>query len=692
MRKEYITFSQDIPLKISFTSIKEYPFHWHNSIQIIFVLEGTIKVTIESGTYELIKNDLEIINVDETHRIFSNDKNNKVLIFYFDVSFFEKYYNDMENILFYTNTTDDGAQIGVEYEELRTMLSILLCEYVQKQVDFDEEIESTLVDLLYHLINNFHYLMYEQEDFRQNKDQLGRYHRIAKYIYNNYNNKISLQDIADKEFLSTHYLSHEIKYAMGYSFTDLLNLTRVEESVKLLLDTDKTISEISEDVGFSHTRYYNKHFKIHYKISPNQFRKKYKVDEETFQEHKKLIFFELKDSLSYIDPYLQNYDRYNFENKITKVRIDVESDLEEFDKSFKDIVNIGDAFDLLLEDNKDIMEEIQAEIFFEYGRIFNLFSYDMGVFPSYKFFNWNRAKSVLEYMESINLKPLILIDSIDFSEDEFMNILKSFINYFIEMDEFDIYNLKFQFSSNIEKELVEKITTLLNSYELDICEDVFYDSFDINLIYDTAYMIPYIINKTIQKNKSWNTLRAFDALDKQVNLTNEVFFGYPGIVNDMGIKKPSYYAYYLLNKLGDTIICKDDGYIVTKTDDEYQILLYSYNEDLDELIKFEHFSRLRGFKNTIKQKLSINIVNIPTDTRMTVYEVNEKIGSSYNYWKGMGSPIRLNKEEKEILHKASFPKIHFRYTKKSTVLNIISQLQSYGAALILIKKISKHLK
>lgn len=692
MRKEYITFPQDMPIKISFASIKEYPFHWHNSIQIIFVLEGTIKVTIESGTYELVKNDLEIINVDETHRIFSTDKNNKVLIFYFDVSFFEKYYNDMENIFFYTNTSDDGAQNTVEYDELRTMLSILLCEFVQKQVDYDKEIESTLVDLLYHLINNFHYLMYEQEDFRENKDQLGRYHRIAKYIYNNYNNKISLQDIADKEFLSTHYLSHEIKYAMGYSFTDLLNLTRVEESVKLLLNTDKTISEISEDVGFSHTRYYNKHFKIHYKISPSQFRKKYKVDEETFQNQKKLTFFELKDSLDYIYAYLQNYDRYNFENKIVKVRIDVDDEIDEFDNSFKDVINIGDAFDLLLEDNKDILEEIQEEISFKHGRIFNLFSSDMGIFPSCKFFNWNRAKSVLEYMESINLKPLILIDSNNFSEDEFMRILQSFINYFVDIEGIDIYNLRFQFSSHIEKELINKISNLLNSYELDICDEVFFDSLDINLIYDTAYMIPYIINKTIQKNKNWNNLRAFDALDRQVNLTNEVFFGYPGIVNDMGIKKPSYYAYYLLNKLGDTMVCKNDGYIVTKTEDEYQILLYSYNEDLDKLIKFEDFYKLRGFKNTIKQKLSINILNIPTDTRMTVYEVNEKIGSSYSYWKGMGSPIRLNKEEKEILHKASFPKIHFRYAKKSTVLNIISELQSYGATLILIKKISKHLK
>ena len=104
--------------------------------------------------------------------------------------------------------------------------------------------------------------MYEQEELKENEEQLERYHRIAKYIFNNYNNNITLQDIADKEFLSTHYLSHEIKYATGSSFTDLINITRVEESIKLLLDSDKSISEISEEVGFSHTRYFNKNFKL----------------------------------------------------------------------------------------------------------------------------------------------------------------------------------------------------------------------------------------------------------------------------------------------------------------------------------------------------------------------------------------------------------------------------------------------
>lgn len=131
-----------------------------------------------------------------------------------------------------------------------------------------------MVKLLFHLLNNFHYLIYDEEDLKENEIQFERYHRISKFIYNNYMKKISLKDIAKREFLSSYYLSHEIRNMAGTNFKDFLNSTRVHESVKLLLDTEKTISEISEEVGFSHTRYYNKYFKMYYKMTPLQYRKK----------------------------------------------------------------------------------------------------------------------------------------------------------------------------------------------------------------------------------------------------------------------------------------------------------------------------------------------------------------------------------------------------------------------------------
>lgn len=693
MRREYINYPSDLPVTISYATIKEYPIHWHNSVEIIFVLKGRINITIDTDDYELVERELEVINVDEAHVIYSKDEDNRVLIFHIDPYFFEKYYSDIENMFFYTNTTDEGVQDAEEYDELRTFLSIILCEAIQKGDNYDEEIEAKLVELLYHLINNFHYLMYEKEDLKENEEQLERYHRIAKYIFNNYNNNITLQDIAKKEFLSTHYLSHEIKSATGYSFTDLLNLTRIEESIKLLLATDKTISEISEDIGFSHTRYFNKHFKLHYKYTPLQYRKKYKVDEKTYENQKNIIIHPLKDSLEYLTHYLEDYDRFSYENKITKINIDMSKDLGEFQKNFKEFLNVGDAFDLLIEDNKDTVEELQEEIGFEFVRLINVFSNDMGIFPGAKFYNWNRARDIFEYVETLGLKPLIVLDDKGFSREQFIEALTSFLDYFSELETLDFSSFRFQFSYSMNKNLIDEITDLLCEKDsLEILEKYYSASENIDLIYDTAYMLPFILHNTLTKNKSLEFLKAFDVLDRQINLTNEVFFGYPGLVNDKGIKKPSYYAYYILNKLGDTIVAQDHGYIVTKKDDEYQILLYSYNEELNELVPFHSFSKLRGVKNTAEKRFSLNIVNINKDSRMTKYEISEQFGSSFNYWTSMGKPNRISKEEKEILHKSSFPKIDFKYSKKSTVLNLQTKLIGYGAQLIILKEVQKHLK
>ncbi len=687
MRKEYIEYTAEVPVNLTLATVENYPIHWHDSIEIIYVLKGSAKVTIDSEAYELEEGELEIINVDEAHRLFSKDKSNKILIFHINPYFFEKYYSDMKNMFFYTNTSDEGAQEKEEYQELRTLLSMILCEAVQRQENFDEEIKQNLVKLLYHLINNFHYLVYDKEELKENEEQLERYHRIARYIFNNYNSNITLQDIANEEYLSTHYLSHEIKYATGYSFTDLLNITRVDESIKLLLDSDKPISEIAEDVGFSHIRYYNKHFKLHYKCSPLQFRKKHKVSEEVYEKQKKVTYHDLAECIEYLTYYLEDYDRFNYEDKIVKLNLDMSEDRGEFEKGFKRIINAGDAFDLLIEDNKDILEELQYDIGFEYARLLNLLSPDMGVFPGAGFYNWSRALSVLEFLSDIGLKPLIVLDSSFYEESQFKKAVKSFLDYFSEIDGFRLRDISFQLSEKIHAGLKEELIKLLEEQELSLEEGDYKDTNSINLVHDTAYMLPFILHNALMSYQKLDFLRAFDVLDKQVNPTNEVFFGYSGLINDKGIKKPSYYAYYLLNKLGGTLVAMDNGYVVTKGEGEYQILLYNYNETLEELLDFRSILKLRGSRDTAERKLSLNITNLGAEVRITTYEINERTGSSYNYWVEMGRPKRLNKAEEEILQKASFPQIHFNYSKKSTVLNLQPHIRGYGAVLIIIQEV-----
>lgn len=197
-------------------------------------------------------------------------------------------------------------------------------------------------------------------------------------------------------------------------------------------------------------------------------------------------------------------------------------------------------------------------------------------------------------------------------------------------------------------------------------------------------MLPYIIQNSI--NNRPLLFKAFDSADN-VCMDNELFIGGDGLINQMGIKKPSYHAYCLLRKLGDELIEKGEGFIITKQEDNLQILLYNYEQDIEELISHSNMP----IKKAAERKLSLNIINLTDDYEIIKYAINEQSGSAYDYWLNFGRPSILPDEEIKLLKIASRPLISFGYAKKSNVFNIVTGIQGYGAALIILKKVQKHL-
>ncbi|QGU95335.1 helix-turn-helix domain-containing protein [Clostridium bovifaecis] len=563
MRREYITFTGNLPLTVNLETIKDYPLHWHNCLEIIFVLKGTVFVQIESETYELREREIEIINADEPHRIHSYDEGNRVLLFKMDLDFFEKYYSDVRNIYFYTNSSEEGVQEKEKYQILRRFLSILACEAIQQGEDYDEEIEGQMVKLLFHLLNNFHYLIYDEEDLKENDTQFERYHRISKFIYNNYMNKISLQDIAKREFLSSYYLSHEIKNMAGTNFMDFLNSTRVHESVKLLLDTEKTISEVSEEVGFSHTRYYNKYFKMYYKMTPLQYRKKNYISEKKYEVSKKYTELDIKEAIEYIATYLEDYDRFNYEKEIIKIQADVGESLGELNSYWKEVINLGDAIELLKDKEQSFVKNIQQNIGFKYGIVQYLFDKDMRIYfnKNVDFLNWNEVEKLMEFLVDIQLIPIIILDKVFEEIELFLRLLESFILYFSDLYGIDeVQTWKFRVAKNLPKEYIEAAQEIFDKYELeDIIEEPFEEDNRVNSIFDTSYMVPFIIHNFINEKSDMLFLKAYDTVEENSVMSNELFFGSQGITTLHGIRKASYYAYYFLSKLGDNLIKKTKG-------------------------------------------------------------------------------------------------------------------------------------
>ncbi len=649
MRKEHVEYLKDLPINIFLANVKEYPFHWQDCIEVLFVLKGTITLGVETESYTLHEKEIEIINPNEVYRIESNDPDNLVLFIDIDPNFFERYYDDAKETFFYTDSSVDNAQEGEKYYILRRFLSILLYEVISKLDDYEDQIEDFLLDMMYHLLNNFHYLFYEEESLKDDETQLDRYHRITKYINNNYMNKVSLQDIADKEYLSVQYLSSKLKDVFGHSFNEFLNQIRVEESTKLLLDSNMNISEISEEVGFSHVRYYNKHFKLNYDCTPMQYRKKYKVTDAQLAKMKKIKYYELKDALPYITKYIEDYERYNYDNKIIKLDIDLKREaMANFQKP--DIIDLGDISLLLEEENMRILKEVQIQIGFKYALINRLFSDDMDIYrgKNHRFINWTRVENILDFIRRMKLIPIINVKGVE------KRIIDDFIQYFSNVYEEDVEGwLDFQIDELKPYFLRERLSPL----------------------YDTLYMVPFIIYSYTYKDKRI-ILKLVDEITKETILTNDTFFGGDGIFTSNHLNKPSFYAYKLLSLLGEEIIYRGEGYLVAKSDSGYQILLFNPAEISEEVIYGEEIQE--KFKEV---KISLNIFNMEGDFQITKYDLNRSHGSVYDKWIFLGSPERIDNIHWNLLDEYVQPNISFYFGKKSNVFNVVTKVKANGAVL-----------
>ena len=95
---------------------------------------------------------------------------------------------------------------------------------------------------------------------------------VKNYINLNYSKKITLLDVANRVYISHSYLSKLIKIHTGNSFRHLVNMVRIEEAVRLLEHTNKSLSEIAFQTGYEDHSYFAKVFKRHTGMNPSDYR------------------------------------------------------------------------------------------------------------------------------------------------------------------------------------------------------------------------------------------------------------------------------------------------------------------------------------------------------------------------------------------------------------------------------------
>lgn len=521
--------------------VERISYHWMDTLLLLYVIEGEILVSIDDETHSRKAGQVDIINPGEM-RAFQGVKKNRVLFLELRSDFFRDYYEEAPRTYYYVDERDQD-QDAPKYKKLKSYMAKLSYEYFYPREDSSSLTEELLVELMYHLLNQFHYLYYEQEELREDRLELNRFHRIFTYLDGNYKERVSLQELADQEYLNPSYLSYKIKDTLGLSFHDYLNALRCEEGARLLLETEKSMSEIALDVGFSHPRYFQKNFEEQYHKSPHEFREAY----ETKVKEYKFLNFSPED----FEEDLHGDSRYTEPKKARILSLDLKQEKKgEFQRSHT--LFLGEASLYLERENQDLLKLAQREIGFHYAIVEDLFTKDMDVFRGKpgRFYNWTRVEGVLELLVGLGLTPILRCKGVE--EYILEDFVENFSALYPQVESWiDEKTGKRRDTPDPQKDMLHGACQMIDSRE------------------DGPALL--------------------DAITSDVELDNDTFFGGRGLFTANFLSKPSFYVWKFLSLMGEEIIAQGEGYLFTRSEEGVELLLYAWEEENSMPVRFNLF-------------------------------------------------------------------------------------------------------
>lgn len=88
-----------------------------------------------------------------------------------------------------------------------------------------------------------------------------------------YDQGITLEEMADKLFVSEEYLSSQFKKEIGVGFKEMVRTLQIERIKELLTNTKLKLNQIAELAGYSDAKYMSRVFKDEVGVLPSEFRK-----------------------------------------------------------------------------------------------------------------------------------------------------------------------------------------------------------------------------------------------------------------------------------------------------------------------------------------------------------------------------------------------------------------------------------
>lgn len=248
-----------------------HPLHWHQELEILYPLNGTIELCIDQNRYLLNKKNLAVIESSQVHSTYSHDKTSMFLNIHLSKQSLVSYLPDIELYQIHCTPTDIRDDNFPQYREICELIENLTRIYIMNDPFYPLRAEGLVLHILACLLQNFS-ANTAMALPAVNKVTMERIRDVITYVDKHFREPISLQDVANCLGLGTEYFCRFFKKNMGMSFLNYLNEVRLSHVYRDLMYTDAPVAEIMEANGFTNQKLFNRSFKELYGQTPSSIR------------------------------------------------------------------------------------------------------------------------------------------------------------------------------------------------------------------------------------------------------------------------------------------------------------------------------------------------------------------------------------------------------------------------------------
>ena len=240
--------------------------HTHNHAEFFYIVGGQGQFLIEDKLYPVNTNHLVIINPNVTHTEVS-----------LNAQPLEYIVLGIEGVELPIADTSNGQFCILDHFEsidAAPCLRNILREMEMKQPGYEDICQAFTEILTIRLMRSTGLSVPEEPQNAVGNRQCAA---VRRYIDVHFKEPLTLDLLAEEAHMNKYYLSHAFKREYGVSPINYLITRRLEESKYLLAETDLSMSQIAQLLGFSSLSYFSQAFSRTQSITPMEYRQKNKT-------------------------------------------------------------------------------------------------------------------------------------------------------------------------------------------------------------------------------------------------------------------------------------------------------------------------------------------------------------------------------------------------------------------------------